>query len=649
MRNKIVQNHIEGIVSVVVLLIVTCFILYLIWGNYLSQKDLSESIKKSFINSVEEQVLKISQCFRQMQEGVEQLSKSRELEIYYENKALGMSLEYGLKASILNIKSRFNAVMENQIIGTKHVFEKLAYVEREGNVLIDPGKIDKELDLFQIASKSSQAGDFLVLKNQNNFIYIVTPFYFKNEHRGQIVAKISTDVIKQNIDSNANKENILKKQLFLVYEDNILDAVLDLSDAQKNQINHFLSKTMNISTKHLIEIKTKNKKYKDVTDDGMLAYKTAIEDTPFELLAIISKHTLLGKHNPGNLLFVLGTITFFLILIVLFSFKMSLKNVALAIKIKEEKERVNLIEQKVGERTKELIGLNNMLLEEIEDRKKAENKLKQAQAQLVQSEKLASIGQLAAGIAHEINNPMGFIGSNIEIFRQFLSNNKKLLDQMQKIKKAINVKDIEKSHRLVSEMNEIENQINIDYFKEELPELIKDVQKGVDRVNKIVLDMKIFSREDTGEIDILNVNNVLDDIIRITWNKIKYNCVLKKHYGDIPCINGNQQKLGQVFMNLIINASQAIENKGRINIKTYAQDNNICIEISDNGKGIEEGNLKKIFDAFYTTKPVGEGTGLGLSISYEIIKKHGGDIIVESQVDKGTTFIISLPKEYGIK
>ena len=269
--------------------------------------------------------------------------------------------------------------------------------------------------------------------------------------------------------------------------------------------------------------------------------------------------------------------------------------------------------------------------------------LKATQAQLIQAEKLASIGQLAAGIAHEINNPMGFIGNNIEIFKQFLSNNKKLLDQMRKIKKSINAKDIVKSNRLVSEMNEIEDQINLGYFEDELPSLITDAQKGVERVKKIVLDMRTFAREDKGQIEDVDINKVLDDIIRIVWTEIKYNCDLKKDYGDIPFIKGSPQKLGQVFINFFLNASQAIDKKGQINIKTYAQDSNVYIEICDTGKGIEEKNFQKIFDAFYTSKPIGEGTGLGLSISSEIIKKHGGNIKVESQVGKGTTFIVSLP------
>ena len=273
----------------------------------------------------------------------------------------------------------------------------------------------------------------------------------------------------------------------------------------------------------------------------------------------------------------------------------------------------------------------------------AHNDLKEAQVQLLQSEKLASIGNLAAGIAHEINNPMGFIDNNIQIFNKFLVGNNKLLDNMKFIEESFKKGNVDDLSTFINKIGEIEEEVNLKYFKEELPELIKDAKIGVERVKKIVLDLRNFSREDTGQISDVDINDVLDGIIGIIWGEIKYHCELDKDYGNVSLIRGSSQKLGQVFMNLLLNASQAIKDNGKVCIKTYMKDNNVCVDIEDNGMGIEEKNLRKIFDAFYTTKPVGEGTGLGLSISSEIIKKHEGTIKVKSKVGEGTKFTMCFP------
>ena len=275
----------------------------------------------------------------------------------------------------------------------------------------------------------------------------------------------------------------------------------------------------------------------------------------------------------------------------------------------------------------------------------ANSDIREAQNQLIQSEKLASIGQLAAGVAHEINNPIGFISNNVEMLQRYLADYGKVLKMLEGLKKSIGQGDMEKAKSVISQMDQFEQEIDLAYVINDIDKLLQNTQRGIERVQKIVMDLRTFAREGNDVIESVKIEEIIDSILSIVHNELKYKAELKKDYGDTPLIQCRAQRLGQVFINLLINAVQAIEEKGTIEIKTYKQDGHVCIDIKDTGKGIESGNLRKIFDPFFTTKPVGQGTGLGLSVSYEIIKKHGGEIKVESTLGKGTRFTVILPVE----
>jgi two-component system NtrC family sensor kinase len=290
-------------------------------------------------------------------------------------------------------------------------------------------------------------------------------------------------------------------------------------------------------------------------------------------------------------------------------------------------------------------ALENILL----DLQRAHKELKNAQGQLVQSEKLASIGQLAAGMAHEINNPVGFIASNLSILRKYIKHISKVLQSYDVLKSAARRKDAKKVEEALIAVGGIEKELDLKYILTDVDTLLNDSEQGADRIRKLVNDLRTFSRRGEDSRAPADLNEVLDGILNIVWNEIKYKAELHKEYGKIPSVSCNAQQMGQVFMNVLINAVQAIKEKGVITIRTYADEKNVCVEISDTGKGIHPEILSKIFDPFYTTKKVGEGTGLGLSISYELVKKHNGDIAVKSEAGKGTTFIVSLPINKGKK
>lgn len=284
-------------------------------------------------------------------------------------------------------------------------------------------------------------------------------------------------------------------------------------------------------------------------------------------------------------------------------------------------------------------ALKNMLY----DLHDAHKDLTTAQDQLFQSEKLASIGHLAAGIAHEINNPIGFISSNLEMLDKYVNSYVSLFGVYDNLKTIIKQNNMEVLANSIEKIESLEKETEIEFINTDIENLLRESKLGIDRIKKIVSDLKNFSRKDADIFEIADLNDILEGVLTIVYNEIKYKAELIKDYGKIPRIQCHSQRLGQVFINILINAAQSIEGKGFIKIKTYNQDKFNYVEIEDSGVGIKNDNIKKVFDPFFTTKPVGQGTGLGLSISYDIIKKLGGDIKIESEVGRGTKFIIILP------
>ncbi|MBI5212317.1 MAG: response regulator [Nitrospirae bacterium] len=291
----------------------------------------------------------------------------------------------------------------------------------------------------------------------------------------------------------------------------------------------------------------------------------------------------------------------------------------------------------------ELLKSNQDALErknrELED---ALNDLKTAQSRIIQQEKMASIGQLAAGIAHEINNPIGFIMSNLNTLQKYSMRMSEFMNDLLSSVEGMSGCETD-SKAMLNRIAEQRRSLKLDYIIDDIGNLIKESLDGADRMKHIVQDLKSFSRADATEHKLADINKGIDSTINIVWNELKYKTTLKKKYGDIPMTKCNLGQLNQVFMNLLVNAAQAIEKQGEITLKTWHDNGFIYVSISDTGSGIPEDRINRIFEPFFTTKEVGKGTGLGLSIAYDIVKKHKGEIIVESAVGKGTTFIIKIP------
>ncbi len=280
---------------------------------------------------------------------------------------------------------------------------------------------------------------------------------------------------------------------------------------------------------------------------------------------------------------------------------------------------------------------NRELLTKTSELSDAYDTLKSNQMTIMQQEKMASIGQLAAGVAHEINNPIGFVSSNLRTLEKYRIN---LLNYQDELEKLISRKPTEEERfALLSK----KKTLKIDYLRVDSADLIEESLDGTERVRQIVAGLKSFSRVDQAEYSLADLNECLDSTINIVWNELKYKVTLKKEYGEIPSTYCYPQQLNQVFMNLLVNAAHAIDHQGEIQVQTWEEKNYLFVRISDNGCGIEEKHLHRLFEPFFTTKEVGKGTGLGLSIAYEIMQKHEGEIVVESHPGKGTSFELRIP------
>ena len=296
-------------------------------------------------------------------------------------------------------------------------------------------------------------------------------------------------------------------------------------------------------------------------------------------------------------------------------------------------------------RLNETMTSRDNLTQEVAIRKQAEQEalilaqeLKDAQAMMLHREKMASVGQLAAGVAHEINNPIGFVASNLYTMKKYVSRLQEYVNQQDVL-----LKENRSDDEITDSLRQLLKKLKIHQIIEDIPDLIDESTDGVERVSAIVKNLKSFSRVNDNESKHACINECLASTLKMVSNELKYKAEIQEEYGEIPEIECNPGELNQVFMNLLVNAGHAIEEKGQITIKTWQEDANIYIKISDTGQGIDPKSLPYIFEPFYTTKEVGKGTGLGLSITHEIVKQHNGNITVESTTGEGTSFTITLP------
>jgi len=301
-------------------------------------------------------------------------------------------------------------------------------------------------------------------------------------------------------------------------------------------------------------------------------------------------------------------------------------------------------------------------LEEVNEN--LEEKVKEQTALLVQSEKMASLGVLAAGIAHEVNNPIAYIRVNLSTVRDYCSRLVGLLSLYRDLEKEIGPDALPAAARsLLEDIRAYSRSKKVDFILEDMGPLVAESLEGTERIGRLVKDLKAFSRFDREDARETDLHELMDSALNILHKELKHRVEVVRDYGDLPQVVCLPERVAQVFLNLLLNAAQAIEDRGVIRIATRRLDNGagkravpssfdplggVEVSVSDTGQGIPEADASRIFDPFFTTKPPGQGTGLGLSIAYDIVKSHGGDIRVRSREGEGTTFSVTLPLEGNV-
>lgn len=280
-----------------------------------------------------------------------------------------------------------------------------------------------------------------------------------------------------------------------------------------------------------------------------------------------------------------------------------------------------------------------------EELERAYSELKQAQSRILQQDKMASIGQLAAGVAHEINTPTGFILSNLDSLRKYASRLDEFIASQSEVIEELARPGTGREDALKAEerVRQTRRALKIDHILGDIRNVVEESMEGAQRIKSIVGDLSSFSHVNEADYKPSDINAGLESTVNMVWNELKCKAVVKREFGVLPLTVCNIGQLNQAFMNILINAAHAIEKEGEIGIRTWHEEGSIFVALSDTGCGIPEPIVGRIFEPFFTTREVGQGTGLGLSIAYDIIGKHSGEIRVESEVGKGTTFVIKIP------
>lgn len=289
-------------------------------------------------------------------------------------------------------------------------------------------------------------------------------------------------------------------------------------------------------------------------------------------------------------------------------------------------------------RSRELYDANQTL-------QTAYDKLNDQKNQLVQQEKLASIGLLAAGVAHEINNPVGFVKSNLQTLDVYSNTYAEAFITYRSLADAVKEGDEKSTTEILKKLDVLLEETNLAHMARDGQDCIAESLVGIERIEEIIVNLSDFARSEGDDRVRCDINELLNSTLKLVWNEIKYKCEVNTNFGELPEVYGWQGQLRQVFVNIVVNAAQAIEEKGSIQINTRSENKQIIIELIDDGPGINEEIIDKLFDPFFTTKEVGSGTGLGLYVSHGIIKKHHGRIQASNNPEGGACFIVTLPVE----
>ena len=771
MSSQSVYPIASRIVAVIFCLAIAGYMGFLLFSQYRSQSELQKFYLNVQLMDSEKHATALGYFFSERADDIIRLAETRELSLYFENKALGMSMEYGLAASLVDAEVAFSTFREKRKLQNKAIYTRVLFLDASGRKLLEAGKPSDgnknspENDVTSyIVKKTKVPVYFAERRNEDSLLTISFPYYFKEVYSGQILVQMPLGVVYNQFVHQSGTGDLQLLRVLLFRHKYIYSSVQ--SDWLTNPETVPFPERLEDGTPHQLRVPGNNGSFKMVN-----VYTTLVAGTPFSLATCIPDNEQTLFTSPMLWIIFTGSIGFIILVGALVIIRITLRNQVLRASLNEIKIRdkaiaeqnrslkkltaaveqsansviitgtdgvieyvnphftqltgilfedavgkgLNVIEptaMSIGEFSnlkqamsdgrqwagellscrkdgtpfwvnitvapvkneegevissvaiaqditarkdieEQIVRMNRELEQRVRERTsdleqsnlklgKAYNDLKTAQSQMLQQEKMASIGQLAAGVAHEINNPMGFMLSNLGSMRKYVARLLGFIEIQSSATEALATKTVD-AENVLHELKGQRKAMKIDRIGEDIGQLVTESIDGGERVKQIVQNLKSFARLDEAECKHVNLNEGLESTINIVWNELKYKATLKKEYGEIPAVACNSGQINQVFLNLLVNAAQAIEQQGEITVRTWCDAAYVYVAITDSGCGIPPQSLNRIFEPFYTTKEVGNGTGLGLSISYDIVKKHDGEILVESEVAKGTTFTIKLP------
>jgi len=606
-------------------LVLMIYIGFLMISNYKNQVALQESGLKRFRLDIEKRAASLEYFFSERKYDLRSLAASNSFSIYFTNKALGMSEQYGLKVSLFAIDQLLTRTAADKKVHGNAIYDRIMLANRNGHPVADTLHRGNGLlpDFLQehLASIHNDPTIFTDEKESESQVLVAAPYVFRGELSGEVIAWLNMETLwNYFVDFS---ENSYKKGFGLITADgrfvspHNFEEHPDIRFAEPDALRKAAVMEGGFLSPNNLPGVPRN----------ILVLRIPIQNTRLNLVTWVEKAELFGAMAPWQLLIGAGAMAFVLLAGTGLLIRVNIRHLILRAQFKEAEQQQVLLDKQVQKRSGELLLANKYLKNEIVHRKKAEtelvgayNELKETQAQLIQTGKLASIGELSAGVAHELNQPLMVIRGTTQI----------MISHLQKLSSGT------------------------------IEEQLRNIERNTKRMMNIIDHLRTFSRQSPSDYTNVNLCRVMDDALLMVNEQLRLRGItVEKHFIKNPLhCYGNANQLEQVFLNLITNARDAITNRmekkgptgdfeGKLEIIIQpcgkTQDG-VEILFKDNGAGIASQDIDKLFDPFFTTKEVGKGTGLGLSISYGIIKDHGGSIAMAHTSSDGTVFTIILSK-----
>jgi len=693
---------------------------------YQSSEELRENSLEQFRYETEKRVASIGFFFAEQKDDLMNLVTSREVDVFFENRSLGMSMEYGLELSLPPIAKRFDELIQKKIFEKNAIYQRLVLIDKEGSCLVDTNLKEPLKKNWKPYLEPRYRNEPTILLIDGEVVLSVA-YFFKGRHEAQLVAWVNREVITRRLLGEMYSE---KDRTWLVFKDTspprMLITAKDFSPVYLTALN----------SGGILPQSGKPTLFTSATKEGTMQdwiyISLAVPGTALELIREVQRKQVLGRISPSVQLTVMISVALLILVVGAINVFLNIKTQKLRKNLEEAlhrevdvyktlaeksftgvfviqdglfvyvtKNAANYygydVEMLIGTKPQNIIlpedeaEIRSMAIEMIKGKRTApyeyrivtkDDKVRwimetvslisfngrpavlgnciditerrQREVLDLHSQKLESVGQLAAGIAHEINTPIQFVGDNIHFMKGAFQD----LFSLASLLVAVKNDDLSNpavAQDLLSRINNKEEEIDLGFLKEEIPQAIEQSLDGLQRVSRIVLAMREFSHPGGESKTDLNINKSIESTITLSRNEWKYSAELTATLApDLPIIQGYPADFNQVILNLIVNAAQALQErvgkegqeKERIEISTRQDGNEVEICIRDTGPGIPPEVQSRVFDPFFTTKAVGKGTGQGLTIARNIIvHKHGGKIYFDTKPGEGTTFYIRLPLE----